>query len=127
MTNMKNVPLMAQDDLVSIADKITNFSKLLDGMESLSEKKKELWKQIYTNSVIDRNHALICYNDLLSKALASSTEHAIHAQSIAKYIERMSRANDQLIRLAELIAEAEAEADEVNPEDIYSALEDDEK
>lgn len=127
MTTNKQMPLMAQDDLISIADKITNFSKLLDGMEKLSEKKKELWKQIYTNAVIDRNHALICYNDLLSKALSSSTEHAIHAQSIAKYIERMSRANDQMIRLAELIAEAEAAEEEMNPEDIYSALEEEGK
>lgn len=123
MSNAKNVPLLGSDDLISVSQKITSFSKLLDGMETLSEKKKELWKQIYTNAVIDRSNALICYNDLLGKALQSSTEHAIHAQSISKYIERMSRANDQLIKLAEMIAEAERKEDEMNPEDIYSALE----
>ncbi len=119
----KNISILAHDDVVSVADKIVNFSRLLDGMESLSEKKKELWKQIYTNAVIDRNHALICYNDLLGKALQSSTEHAIHAQSLAKYIERMSRSNDQLLRLAELVAEAEEAEKGNNPEDIYSELE----
>lgn len=118
---------MGTDDLVSISSKIANFEKLLDGLESLSEKKKELWKQIYTNAVIDRNNANICYTDLLGRALSSSTDHAIHAPNIAKYISNMSKANDQLIRLAELVAEAEAKVDEIDPEDVFRDLESEKK
>ena len=127
MSTTKTIPTLLQDDLVSVSDRIVNFTKMLDSMESLSEKKKELWKQIYANALIDRNHALICYNDLLGKALVSSTEHAIHAQNIVKYIERMSRANDQLLRLAELVAAAETAEASIDAEDIYSALEEDDK
>jgi hypothetical protein len=41
-----------------------------------------------------------------------STEHAVHGRSLSSYIERMSKANDQLIKLAELIAKADEEKDE---------------
>lgn len=123
----QNVPLLAQNDLISVSERVVNFAKMLDNMEALSDKKKELWKQIYANALIDRNHALICYNNLQDKALANSTEHAIHAPNISKYIACMSRANDQLIKLAELIAEAEVAETSINSEDIYSALEDEDK
>lgn len=118
-----NIPLLVQNDLISVSERVVNFTKMIDSMETLSSKKKELWKEIYTNALIDRNHALICYNNLQDKALANSTEHAIHAPNIAKYIASMSKSNDQLIRLAELIAEAETAETSIDSEEIYNALE----
>jgi hypothetical protein len=59
--------------------------------------------------------------------MLNDTNHAIHAQNMAKYIEKMSRSNDQLLKLAELIAAAEEKSEEINAENIYSAIEEDEK
>jgi len=55
--------------------------------------------------------------------MGSAANHAIHGPNIAKYLERMSRANDQLIKLAELIADAEKENKEIDPEEMYRQLE----
>jgi len=51
-----------------------------------------------------------------------STEHAVHGRTISSYIERMSKANEQLIKLAELVARAEAAADTINPEDLFDKI-----
>lgn len=120
----KDYSVYAQNDLESVEERIKSFSTLLDTLESLSDKKKELWKQIYSNAIIDRNHALMCYNDLMMNVLGktNTAEHAIHAQNLSKYIERMSRSNDQLLKLAELIAEAEKKENEIDPEELYQQI-----
>jgi hypothetical protein len=51
-----------------------------------------------------------------------STEHAIHGRSIATYIERMSKANDQLIKLAELIAKADKSSEEIDPDEMFKRI-----
>lgn len=112
-------PIEMEEDLISVEDRIKRFSSLLDDIENLSDKKKELWRQIYGNAVRDRNNALLCYNDLFQSVLGKPIEHAVHAANLSKYIERMSRANDQLIKLAELLAEAEEKSEELNIEEIY--------
>lgn len=116
-----------QEDLIPLNERIQQFSNLLDELDSLSDKKKALWKEIYANAVTDRNNALILYNSLIATVMLNDTNHAIHAQNMAKYIEKMSRSNDQLLKLAELIAAAEEKSEEINAENIYSAIEEDEK
>lgn len=120
----KEFPLVAQNDLEPVEERIKRFSNLLDTLESLSDKKKALWKEIYANAIIDRNHALMCYNDLMMNVIGkqNTAEHAIHAQNLAKYMERMSKANDQLLKLAELIADAEKKDEQINPEEIYRQI-----
>jgi hypothetical protein len=120
-------PTVVQEDLVPLGDRIQQFANLLDELDTLSDKKKALWKEIYANAVTDRNNALILYNSLIGTVMLNDTNHAIHAQNMAKYIEKMSRSNDQLLKLAELIAAAEEKADEINADNIYSALEDEEE
>lgn len=102
--------------------KISDFSALLDTINSLSDKKKELWKQIYENAVTDREAAYTMYNELFRTVMGKSTEHAVHGQNINKYIERMSKANDQLIKLAELIATAESKEQDINPDDVFDKI-----
>jgi hypothetical protein len=51
-----------------------------------------------------------------------SSEHAVHGKTMATYIEKMSRSNDQLIKLAELIAEAEKKEESIDPDEMYSKL-----
>ena len=89
---------------ISIAEKIQDFSSLLDQINDVSNKKKKLWKEIYENAVTDRQNAYVLFNTLMDIVQNNSTEHAIHGKTLATYIEKMSKANDQIIRLAELVS-----------------------
>ena len=92
---------------IIIEQKIKDFSDLLSQISDVSDKKKKLWKEIYENAVADRQNAYVLFTTLVDIVEDKSTEHAIHGKTISTYIERMSKANDQLIRLAELIAKSE--------------------
>lgn len=106
----------------NIDDKLKDFSSLLDDITSLNDKKKKLWAEIYENAILDRQNSYAMFRQLVEIAENKSSEHAVHGKTIATYIERMSKANDQLIKLAELVARAEEKNDDINPEDMYGRL-----
>ena len=106
----------------SIDDKIRDFSDLLNQIDGVSDKKKKLWKEIYENAVTDRWNAHLLFARLVDIAEDKSTEHAIHSRAMAAYIERMSKANDQLIRLSELISKAEHGEEEIDPEEMFAKI-----
>lgn len=105
-----------------INDKVKDFSTLLDQIETLNDKKKRLWKEIYENAIIDRQHAYAMFLELSQIVKGKSTEHAIHGKTLSTFIERMSRANDQLIKLAELIDKADRSSAEINPDDMFEMI-----
>jgi hypothetical protein len=41
---------------------------------------------------------------------------------MAKYIERMNKANDQLIKLAELISKEEEKASQIDPDNLFAQI-----
>jgi hypothetical protein len=106
----------------SIKDRIKDFSDLLNQIESINDKKKQLWKEIYENAICDRQNAYIMFTKLVMIVQDKSTEHAVHGRTISSYIERMSKANDQLIKLAELVARAEAAGGAINQEDLFDKI-----
>jgi len=105
-----------------IEQKIHDFSKLLDDISTLEDKKKSLWKEIYINAIRDRQNAHNLFIILMSIVKDQSTEHAVHGKTLATYIERMSKANDQLLKLAELITKVQEKENEIDPDDIYSKV-----
>lgn len=107
---------------LKIESKVKDFSSLLDQIEGLSDKKKKLWKEIYENAICDRQNAYILFTKLVNIVEDKSTEHAVHGRSLSSYIEKMSKANDQLIRLAELVAKAEKTNDEIDPEEMFKKI-----
>ena len=108
---------------ILLEGKIKDFSDLLDQIDNVSDKKKKLWKEIYENAVTDRQNSYILFNQLVEIVQDKSTEHAIHGKTLATYIEKMSKANDQLIRLAELISKSEKREDsEIDPEEMFKKL-----
>lgn len=107
---------------IGLEEKVRDFSSLLDQIEGLSDKKKKLWKEIYENAVYDRQNSYTLFVKLVKIVEDKSTEHAVHGRSLASYIEKMSKANDQLIRLAELIAKAEKPSDEIDPEEMFKKI-----
>jgi hypothetical protein len=107
----------------TIDDKIQDFSALLDQISEVSDKKKKLWKEIYENAVTDRQNAYVLFNTLMDIVQNNSTEHAIHGKTLATYIEKMSKANDQIIRLAELVSKSETkDSENIDPEEMFKKI-----
>ena len=98
------------EDLIDKVDekkkKIERFSDLLDELENTEDKKKYLWKEIYENAINDRK--------------GSTGNHAIYGPIMSKYLERMSKSNDQILRLAEIISKEEQEP--VDPNLIFDQI-----
>jgi hypothetical protein len=105
-----------------IEKKVKEFESLLSQIVSLEDKKKSLWIQIYENAIIDRENASVLYNDLLRHVTGNSTEHAMHGANLAKYLERMSRSNDQLIKLSEIITEVQKDENELDTAKIFEQI-----
>ena len=108
-----------------VEKRIKDFSSLLNSLTNIGDKKKQLWIEIYQNAISDRQNAYVMFINLVkivNESTSKSTEHAVHGKTISTYIERMSRANDQLIKLAELIARAEEESKEISSDEMYERL-----
>ncbi len=103
-------------------DKIKEFSDLLMSLENTEDKKKLLWKESYQNAIEDRESAAILLNDLLVTIPGNTTNHSTYGSLATKYLERMSKCNDQIIKLAEVIAKEQERQDAVSPEDIFKSI-----
>lgn len=103
-TNLvKETESLLDDYDEQVASDIATFNGLLDTLTTTEDRKKDLWKKIYHNALIDRRNAFLMYHDLVKSINKDPTQHAILGTHIAKYLERMSKANDQIIRLAEIV------------------------
>ena len=103
--------------------KIKNFADILDNIDTLQDKKKLLWKEIYENAVNDRENAKMLFNHVYLSQSGVLSDHAHVGSVIAKYLERMCRSNDQILKLAELIAKEEEKSEAVSSDDIFSQIE----
>jgi len=106
----------------SVEEKIRDFGELLKSIESLDDKKRQLWKEIYENAIADRQNSYVMFTKLVRIVADKSTEHAVHGKTVATFLERMSRSNDQLIKLAELIAKAQSGDASINPDDMFNKI-----
>jgi hypothetical protein len=102
--------------LIKKADQdLATFVELLDSITSIDERLKLLWKQIYENALIDRRNAYMIWTDLYLQVHGNPEQHVIHGDHLSKYMERMEKANTQLLKLAELVYKAKdkQEAEEI--------------
>ncbi len=102
--------------------KIDAFSELLNDLINTTDKKKMLWKEIYENALYDRANAEILFNEAYTSMQSSSSEHISLGPILTKYLERMNRTNEQLLKLAELVSKAEEQSNRIDPEDIFSKI-----
>ena len=105
-----------------IDEKTKEFSELLESIESSNDKKKMLWKEIYENAINDRVNAYMLFTGIYTSMGNSTADHISVGPTLSKYLERMNKSNDQLIKLAELIAKEEQAAAAVDPDDIFSKI-----
>jgi len=112
MANVKN----------DASSKIKDFSELLRKITDIDDKKKRLWMEIYENALTDRQNAYAMFLSLSLIVSNKSTEFAVHGKTLSTYIERMSKANDQLIKLAELVSRAEEKSESIAADDMLERI-----
>lgn len=115
---------MTEDELQKKANDLRckNFTAILNKIEDLPPEKRLLWQEIYENAITDRQHGYALYSMLVGICGGSTSEHAVHGRTIIGAIEKMAKANDQIIKLAELIRKAEEKENLIDPDIIYNAI-----
>jgi len=99
----------ALQDFDKLKKKVDDFSEVLQKIEHADAKKKILWKEIYENAAVDRQNAHVLFVEAYTTMSQGTTEHATLGATLSKYLERMNKANDQLIKLAEIMNKSESE------------------
>jgi hypothetical protein len=120
MLNKKNQKSL--NNIEKTETKIKNFSDLLDSLSNTHDKKKLLWKESYQNALDDRENANILLVDLMKVSMNNSTNHLQFGALMAKYLERMSKSNDQILKLAELIAKEEEKSETISDDAIFDKI-----
>lgn len=88
-----------------------------------SKTKEDLWVEIYKNATVDREKASMLITNLWKEITTDPEKHMLYGASMAKYLERMSKSNDQLVKLAELMSKAAPEEEEdVELDDVYDKI-----
>ena len=111
-----------QKEFSEIDVKSSKFSELLDSLQATENRKKMLWKEIYDNAIKDRLNAYMLFTGIYVSMGNSTTDQITVGSTLSKYLERMNKSNDQLIKLAELIAKEEESNSAVDPDDIFSKI-----
>ena len=105
-----------------VSKKVDKFSDLLDSIQSLEDKRKHLWKEIYENALVDRENAGMLFTDIYKEMHGNAMQHTALGPTAAKYLERMCKSNDQILRLAELVAKAEETSNTITPDEIFDKI-----
>lgn len=112
-----------------INQKIKEFDDLLASLSAKHKKKIFLWRECFINAQEDRRNSFIMFNDLyLGIHGGGNDQHILASNSLKIYVERMSKANDQLIKLSEMVDAAissdyeEMNADEMDEDDMYEEI-----
>ena len=103
-------------------NQIKNFADILDNIDKIEDKKKMLWKEIYENALEDREKAKLLFNDAYISMQGGINEHMNIGAVMSKYLERMCRSNDQVLKLAELISKEEEKSETISDDDIFSKI-----
>ena len=102
--------------------KLKEFSEILDNLTSTEDRKKALWKEVYENAIEDRESASLLVNDLLITIPGSMAHHQSVGTLMTKYLERMAKCNDQILKLAELVAKEQEKEDVISPSAIFDSI-----
>lgn len=105
-----------------IVDKKKDFEELLNSIEGMEEKKKRLWLDIYENAFHDRMNAYMLFTELYTSLSGSKDDHITLGPVMHKYLTAMNKSNDQLLKLADLIAKEQEKADELDAGGLFKKI-----
>jgi len=111
-------------DFEKTKKKIADFEEILKKIKHADAKKQILWKEIYHNALTDRQNAHVLFVEAYTVMSNSATEHVSLGSTLTKYLERMSKSNDQLLKLADLISKSEADHNAINADELFSKIQD---
>lgn len=114
----------ALEDFDKLEKRVKDFSEMLEKIEHADAKKRILWKEIYQNSILDRQNAHVLFVEAYTTMSQGTTEHATLGSTLTKYLERMNKANDQLLKLAEIMNKSEIESSKIDADDLFSQIQD---
>ena len=103
-------------------DKVKDFGDMLAGLDSIDDKRKALWKEIYENAVTDRERAAILFTEAYKSMGSGASDHIALGGTMSKYLERMSKSNDQILNLADLVNKAQIEEEKIVPGELYDKI-----
>ena len=104
-------------------DNLSNFEKEIQKLKGVEERKKILWQQIYRNAVDDRSGALMLFTEAYSCMGKSATDHVAMGGTLVKYLEKMTKSNQQLIDLSLLMSKDEEQSVNMDPDDLFREIE----
>jgi len=119
---MSKNKMKAMDKLDDIKKRVDTFSDILEELNSTEEKKKLLWKEIYENAIVDRENAAMLFTDAWKQMQGGTSEHVTLGSTMSKYLERMCKSNEQILRLAEIITKAEERETVFDPDDVFAQI-----
>jgi len=121
MENTKKIDGL-MDKIKASDKKIENFREILDSLKDTANSKKALWREIYENSISDRERASILFTEAFKSMGGGSADHVAMGSTLTKYLERMCKSNDQILNLADLINKAEQRESKINSDDLFSEI-----
>jgi len=121
--DVKRIEKLVESDKTA-SEKIGRFEEILSEIENLDDRKMFLWLEIYNNAKNDRVCASALFAQAYSQLGGTAAEHITLGSTLVKYLERMTKANDQLLALVSLITKEIEKQNTVNTDDIFTQIED---
>lgn len=94
---------------------------LLASDGEVDKRRRALYVEIYNNAVTDRSIALEMLDEVRSQ-IEDPSSHAVLGQQATRCLERCNKANDQLLRLAELIASESNRRSGFDAESVFEKI-----
>jgi len=120
--DIKKIEKMLDNDKKA-EKKIKDFEKTLESAKSADPKKLHLWLEIYNNATNDRTCASALFAQAFAQLGTSAADHMSMGPTLVKYLERMTKANEQLIALAQIISKEMEAISQVNTDSIFEQIE----
>jgi hypothetical protein len=110
---------LSEDIRVQVKSGLQDFTFLLSDLE-LDPRLASLWRLIYSNAMTDRKNAFALWLDLYVKTYNNEDKHFQHGQTLHKYMDIMTKSNQQLLKLAELVDKAREQKEKIDSENLIN-------
>ena len=121
-SHVKKIEKLLETDKAA-SKKISEFEEILSNIDNLDQRKMFLWTEIYNNAKNDRVCASALFTQAFSQLGGAGAEHVTLRPTLVKYLERMTKANDQLLSLASLVTKEIEQQSTVSSDDIFEEIE----
>lgn len=112
---------LAEDVKIQVKSGLQDFTLLLSDLE-LDPRLASLWRLIYSNAMTDRKNAFALWLDLYVKTYNNEDKHFQHGQTLHKYMDIMTKSNQQLLKLAELVDKAREQKERTDSENLINGF-----